>query len=459
MSKRTATTELTHDNWNDEDEPEEAGEFKRASDEDLKKRQIRTARRRGVNTGEQTQVASPSVFAGFSGFKKSEPVAPKAVFSFLVAPNGSGAKSESTLSATTPDPTAANSAEPEKKSINGLDSAPDTSSKANDKEYLRKLKGLNESVSKWISLHVASNPLVILTPVFRDYERHLATIQAKAPQGYKSSESLSTSEESTRTSEHTRNEISLSDEVNQISSTEPAVKAENKSTEEKKTFSSSIFGSSTNSSASANVPATFSFGSSGSSTQFCFGSPSSSNSLASTETPTFSFGTGTTTSPSAGFSFGTSKPFTFANVASTNNTEDNKKDDNDDGDEDETPPKPDHKPVNEDGATYTKRCSVFIKQGKEYSSRGIGNLFLKPVDGGKTQLIVRADTSLGNVLLNFIVGSSLPIQRLGKNNVAVVCIPTPDAQPPPVTVLLRVKTSEDADELFSTLEKHKKESA
>lgn len=105
------------------------------------------------------------------------------------------------------------------------------------------------------------------------------------------------------------------------------------------------------------------------------------------------------------------------------------------------------------------RCKVFIKQGKEYSDRGIGNLFLKPVDGGKTQLIVRADTSLGNVLLNFIVGSSLPVQRLGTNNVAVVCIPTPEAKPPPVTVLLRVKTSDDADELFNTLEKHKKEAA
>lgn len=103
------------------------------------------------------------------------------------------------------------------------------------------------------------------------------------------------------------------------------------------------------------------------------------------------------------------------------------------------------------------RCKVFFKQDNAYSDRGIGNLFLKPVDGGKTQLIVRADTSLGNVLLNFIVGSSLPIQRIGTNNVAVVCIPTPDTKPPPVTVLLRVKTSDDADELFKTLEKHKKE--
>lgn len=48
MAKRTATTELNHDNWGDEDEPETAGVFVRASSDELKKRQIRTARRRGI---------------------------------------------------------------------------------------------------------------------------------------------------------------------------------------------------------------------------------------------------------------------------------------------------------------------------------------------------------------------------------------------------------------------------
>lgn len=127
--------------------------------------------------------------------------------------------------------------------------------------------------------------------------------------------------------------------------------------EDKKPLTGSVFGSP----AGSATTATFSFGSFASSaassqstsSSFCFGSPTSTNT--SNPTPaTFSFGSGNSTSPSAGFSFGgTGKPFTFSNVANTNSTEE-KKDDNEDADED-TPPKPDHKPVNEDGATYTKR--------------------------------------------------------------------------------------------------------
>lgn len=304
------------------------------------------------------------------------------------------------------------------------------------------------------------------------------------PDDNKPNEGVSSPEGSASALNDPRKEAAPREEADQISSTEVAEKVDSKANEEKKTFSGSVFGSPSNNSG-PRIGATFSLSSSSEASptpplSFCFGASSTSNPLGST--PTFSFGSASTTSPSAGFSFGNAKPFVFSNVASTSNPDD-KKDENDDA-EDDTPPKPDHTPVNEEGATYSKRypfilplfifyeapslfsqnllffrCKVFIKQGKEYSDRGIGNLFLKPVDGGKTQLIVRADTSLGNVLLNFIVGSSLPVQRLGTNNVAVVCIPTPEAKPPPVTVLLRVKTSDDADELFNTLEKHKKEAA
>ena len=36
MPKRDATSELNHDNWDKEDESEEAGEFKKATDEQMK---------------------------------------------------------------------------------------------------------------------------------------------------------------------------------------------------------------------------------------------------------------------------------------------------------------------------------------------------------------------------------------------------------------------------------------
>lgn len=65
----------------------------------------------------------------------------------------------------------------------------------------------------------------------------------------------------------------------------------------------------------------------------------------------------------------------------------------------------------------------------------------------------------GNILLNIIVQSSMPCTRVGKNNVMVVCVPNPpvdDKNPTtPVPLLIRVKTSEDADELHKILEEKK----
>lgn len=83
-------------------------------------------------------------------------------------------------------------------------------------------------------------------------------------------------------------------------------------------------------------------------------------------------------------------------------------------------------------------------------------LFLKPTPNGKMQLIVRAETALGNLLLNTLLTQSIPTKRMNSNTIMLVCLPMPDSLPPPVPVLLRVKTSETADTLFETLNKHKK---
>lgn len=53
--KRQATTELNHENWDQDDpaEPEEGGSFKIASQDVLEKRVIRTAKRRVQATGDE----------------------------------------------------------------------------------------------------------------------------------------------------------------------------------------------------------------------------------------------------------------------------------------------------------------------------------------------------------------------------------------------------------------------
>lgn len=45
---------------------------------------------------------------------------------------------------------------------------------------------------------------------------------------------------------------------------------------------------------------------------------------------------------------------------------------------------------------------------------GVGTLYIRPVDeeGTKYQAIVRADTNLGNILLNIILKDSIPSKRV-----------------------------------------------
>lgn len=48
-------------------------------------------------------------------------------------------------------------------------------------DYFAHLKSLNLSVATWITKHLDDNPYCILTPVFKDYERHLEKITKYKP--------------------------------------------------------------------------------------------------------------------------------------------------------------------------------------------------------------------------------------------------------------------------------------
>lgn len=45
------------------------------------------------------------------------------------------------------------------------------------------------------------------------------------------------------------------------------------------------------------------------------------------------------------------------------------------------------------------RCKLFFRKDDKFVEKGVGNLFLKPLDDGKkTQLLIRADTATGETL-------------------------------------------------------------
>lgn len=425
--KRNATSELNHDNW-EEYEPEEAGTFKRASQDVLRGRVIKTAKRRNPISSDNEN-KTKNVFSSFGGFGKTTTTnqGSSTAFAFLTnstANNTNGLSSTTSISSST---SPANSISMFKMPTNNTvnSSTIGAEAKKNDKpaSYYAKLKGLNESVSQWIKTHVDKNPFCILTPIFKDYEKYLSEIE---------SEKGDATEKNTN-SDTTDSKLSNEPKTTQITS-----------------HSSSIFGNSmskTNENPFLTKPVTSEENPKESSTNTVSSSVSTS---------TFTFGNAsntTTASSTVGFSFGSGTPFKFTNVAKPP-TEETKSEEKDEEDE---PPKVEFKPVVEDGSIFSKRCKVFVKKDGAFGDRGVGQLFLKPVAGSeKIQLIVRADTNLGNLLLNFILSDGIPIQRTGKNNVMLVCIPTPEAKPPPTPILLRVKTAEEADELLKVLEKNKK---
>jgi len=128
-------------------------------------------------------------------------------------------------------------------------------------------------------------------------------------------------------------------------------------------------------------------------------------------------------------------------------------------DEDQ-PPKVEIKQVVEDDALYSKRCKLFYKKDEKFVDKGVGMLYLKKTETGKTQLLVRAETNLGNILLNIILIKDIPTSRRGKKDVMIVCVPNPPIDPKateqtPIPMLIRVKTEEDADDLKTQLDNFK----
>lgn len=499
--KRQATSNLNHENWDQEDEPEERGTFRKASEDELKNRVIKKARRKVVtgNSGvDATDDGAPkSVFSGFAGFGKSSNATPSgSPFSFLSKVSASSADVSSTATtkpsfsfgtAVKTDPIT----EKEDKTSTGNGKVVKENAKESkgiSTSYQSKIKCLNEAVTEWIKTHVEKNPLCILTPIFKDYDKYIKEIEEEEQK----TEELKASTDITsvkKASSDAPTETSTLGNFKFSAFSKPCTSTTSTSgtsalfsfsstpasSAVAPTSSSSIF-TSVSKPAETAKPSTFSFGikpaenknnatdgqtsssskgfsfglktdnkpSTSTSPPFTFGKPATNGDSSEKKTPSFSFTPGSTP-----FSFGNIKP--PADPTPSTSTDANGADD-----EEDQPPKVEFKQVVEEDAVYSKKCKVFVKKDGAFTDRGVGTLYLKPVkDSEKTQLLVRADTNLGNILVNLILSAGIPTQRMGKNNVMMVCLPTPDVEKA-TSMLLRVKTAEEADELLAELEKHKK---
>ncbi|NXF06770.1 NUP50 protein, partial [Smithornis capensis] len=458
MAKRIAEKELTDRNWDQEDEAEEVGTFSVASEEVLKNRAIKKAKRR--NIGSESE--SGGAFKGFKGFTLPSG---KGGGGFGGFGNGAGIKpleglSNGSSSVSSTPPFSSLKTTPETQSAfgnpvslvpgsplsNGPSAAVFAETKANGGSqgcapagpgsYHKQLAALNCSVRDWIVKHVNSNPLCDLTPIFRDYEQYLASIEQQHG-GSGDSGSESDSAKTPRAapacgaSKLQQGSAFLlnSSKTEDTSDKRPEAAAEKKDP-----------------SLGAASTVSFNFGKTVDSPVL--------GSLGSGTLGSFSFSPGN--SGLFGKDANQTKPVTAASTSLLEaQAESGNTDDKGGEEEEEEPPKVIVNEIKEDDAFYSKKCKLFYKKDNEFKEKGVGTLHLKPAGNEKTQLLVRADTNLGNILLNVLIPPKMPCTRTGKNNVLIVCVPNPpiDEKNPavPVTMLIRVKTSEDADELHKIL--------
>ncbi|XP_040295076.1 nuclear pore complex protein Nup50 isoform X2 [Bufo bufo] len=445
MAKRLADKELTDRNWDQEEESEDAGTFSVASQDVLKSREIKKAKRR--NVGSESEVSGafkgfkglfPTSGASFGGFGSDSAAKPlqgltngsRTTSLFTSKPAGESKQSFGSVftngpTSSTTDGTFSTAKTNGEKPSPTSGSGPNRSVSSSD--YNKQLASLNCSVRDWIVKHVNANPLCDLTPIFKDYDKHLSTIEQKygvsTDSGSESDCSKGTPTIPSFLPSKLETKQSFSFTCKESKSEQPA-----QSSPEKKSPPASLF----------------SFGQK-------------------TDTSSFgSFSSGT----AAGFSFTAGAAGLFGKDSTKNNigpssfsvqsVSTNKTEESGGGaDEEEEPPKVVIQEVKEDDAFYSKKCKLFYKKDNEFKEKGVGTLHLKTLGDQKTQLLVRADTNLGNILLNILVQPSMPCSRTGKNNVMIVCVPNPpiaeENPTAPVTMLIRVKTTEDADKLHKII--------
>lgn len=393
-SKRGPVSDLNHDNWNEEYEPEEAGEFKKANEDEIKRRVIKTAKRRvPMIASNGDNEAKKGVFSGFSGFgstgaaNSTNSSSPFAFLSKIATPSNGPSKDPAPVIAVTAPSSIVNSSTTEKSA-----------------EYGSKIRKLNESVCAWIKQHVDKDPLCILTPIFTDYANHLKTIDAEEAASTKELPKMSPQSASLATKLEEKTETLSSFKFGSPSGALTSTTTPASTFSFGATTNKPMFGSGSSPIAPLQAKSSFDFG--------ALGKPAAASTvtLKTDDKPMFGgfggFGGAPAASTSSGFSFGSGTPsFSFGSGAVTQapkSTEDAK------ADEDDEPPKNEFVQVVEENI-YSKRCKVFVKSGADYSDRGIGTLYLKKIeDTGKVQLLVRADTNLGNILLNIILSEAIP---------------------------------------------------
>lgn len=178
-------------------------------------------------------------------------------------------------------------------------------------------------------------------------------------------------------------------------------------------------------------------------------------------TPSFSFGKTIQT-----FAFkpmeqpNDKKPFfSFGSVTQTPVSDLNKNDDvqkSKDEDDEDQPPVVNFTPIKENDAVFESKSKLYYLKDGKYEEHGVGQLYLKPIDDKKIQLIMRSDNTLGTIMLNTLLNGSINFTKRNAKNVQLICILDSKAEnPKPQTVLFKFKDSQVTDSFENELSKLK----
>merc|ERR1712131_261996 len=432
MSKRAPGSTLTQDNWDNDEKNEEQGNWTKAKESTLKQRVIMKAKRRGVTSSDSASKGIGSVFGGFGA--KMANTKPAAEFSFE-------AKKE------------------DKKE-----------EEVKNDEVIR----LNKSLLEWCKAHLEKDPVCDFRPVFDDYKKHMDKIDKMY--GHKwvdiATPSNASEENKNGTSEPEVKKPSFSfgktdkEETSKPSFSFGATSSEKKNDETSKP----LFSFGKTESEEKKDPPKFSFGS-GSSDQskdaapkFSFGSKSDDKKDEKDEPAKpaggFFANLGGSKPAGSGFSFGSSSSgtssaaFTFAPTATGSSAASSSTAPSTKEDEEYVPPVAETKEFDDaKDALYQKKSKIFYLKDGNYKEIGVGLLFVKPLENDKASILVRADNTLGNILLNVAIPPSPAPVKQGKNNCLLPVVPNPPIEgvEGAVPLLIRVKTSDDADELIEII--------
>jgi hypothetical protein len=274
-----------------------------------------------------------------------------------------------------------------------------------DPIYFQKLKSLNQGFKKWVIEYMDKGQYFDFTPVCKDYINHITKLDDKYP-------ILETPVAS---------EPKKSTPLPQPSA--PSTVAKATPVPEKKPS----FGTGPPSTTTA---------------QSSFLKPVASS------TPTMpAFGT----SASTGFNFGTglsnfstplAAPTTIVTPAG------------DDDGENYEPPMVESVAVEEEGAVFSKPDIKFFEKAmgsNKFDMKGKGTVYVKKLDNGKHQLIVRADNALGHLFMNVILTPSIPISVLKNKNVLIIAATENDGIKETVSHLIRLTNDSEAQALADKL--------